>query len=68
MSCRIAGTLEIGDFMKNGREDAEVRGFAEDRMAAEAARNKAEQFRRLAEEAREVGDDHRGQCGRHQQR
>jgi hypothetical protein len=49
----------LGDFMKNGRKDAEVRRFSEDRLAAEAARNDAEQFRRLAEEAREVRDHHR---------
>ena len=31
----------------------------EDRMASEAARNEAEQFRRLAEETREVRDHDR---------
>src|SRR6185503_6276089 len=45
--------------MNEGREDEVVRGRAEDRVAGEAARNESEQFRRLAEEAREVRDQHR---------
>ena len=35
--------------MNDAREDDMVRGCADDRMAAEAARNEAEQFRRRAE-------------------
>src|SRR4030095_12076883 len=45
--------------MNDSREDVVVGGFAEDRIAAEAARNEAEEFRRLAEEARESRDHHR---------
>jgi hypothetical protein len=45
--------------MNKGRDDAEVSGFGEDRISAEAGRNEAERFRRLAEEAREVRDHHR---------
>jgi methyl-accepting chemotaxis protein len=44
----------------HGREDAERdRGFAEEHMPAEAARNEAEQLRRLAEAAREQRDQDR---------
>jgi hypothetical protein len=42
--------------MNNCRDDAEVSGFGEDRISAEAGRNEAERFRRLAEESREVRD------------
>ena len=42
--------------MNEGGEDNAVREGADDRTAAEADRNEAEQFRRLAEEAREVRD------------
>jgi hypothetical protein len=52
-------TLSVGDFMINGHDDAEVRGFAADRSSGEAAQNEAEQSRRRAEEAREVRDHHR---------
>ena len=44
--------------MDNCRESAELSGFGEDRISAEAGRNEAEQFRQLAEEAREARDHH----------
>src|SRR6478672_2044724 len=67
LSCGAESTLYVGDFMINGHDDAEVRGFAEDRSSGEAAPEEAEQFRRQAEEAREVRDLHREARETHRQ-
>ena len=59
-SCRIVSTLVVGDPMDNNSgEDPAVRRIADDPMAAEVARDKAEELRRRAEQAREVRDQHR---------